>query len=586
MIGNNAALLSIAIWLPLIGAILMLVLPGLSKTVIKAFSVGISAGTLGLAVYLATQFKPGTFHFQFGTRIDWIKQLGIRYELGIDGISIWMIVLTAILGLVATLISTENVERPKAYFGLLLALQTTMLGVFSALDLVLFYTFFELSLVPVTLLILNWGGTNRQKVSIKYLAALFAGSILMLVGIIALAKMHQNVTGVMSFSVLDIQRLVANGELWKGALVAQGWIFWAFALAFLVKSPAVPFHNWLGDTYVESPISAIVAAVVLKVGTYGMFRFLLPLFPEALPGAVVWLMLLGVVGIIYGGVLAAGQTNGHRLLGFSTISHVGFILIGLFSLSHTGLSGAAFQQLNHGLTAAALFVLLGFLYKRKANQSLEEFGGLKRQMPYFAFFFLVAMLANVGLPGTSGFVGEFLAMLGAFEASYSHTFGLNPAYAVVAGFGVVLSAVYLLYMFQKLFYGAPKDPAAKPFADLTLGEFAIAGVFTVLMIGLGIFPAPIQKSMETSVTAVQMMAINPVGQRPVWQDLTHEIVSRPSTSYTGNLVELPNRAENEVGNEVTNGKLISLFLKHPVAETGARSTKTVEPEPSEQGGAQ
>ena len=569
MLFNNGSILNLAIWLPGVAALLLLLIPGVSKTVVKAFSAGISAIVLGLSVYLASQFKTGTFHFQFGTRIPWMQQLGIRYELGVDGISIWMLVLTSLLSLVAVLISADTVDRPKAYYGLLLALQTTMLGVFCALDLILFYTFFELSLVPVTLLILNWGGPNRRKVSIKYLAALFAGSILMLVGIIALAKMHEHATRVMSFSIIDIQQQVANGELWKGAIVAQGWIFWAFALAFLVKSPAVPFHNWLGDTYVESPIPGIVAAVVLKVGTYGMFRFLLPLFPDVLPGAVVWLMLLGVIGIIYGGVLAAGQSNGHRLLGFSTISHVGFILIGIFSLSHAGLSGAAFQQLNHGLTAAALFVLLAFLYKRKPNQSLDEFGGLKRQMPIFAFFFLVAMLANVGLPGTSGFVGEFLAMLGAFEASFAHQFGLNPAYAVIAGFGVVLSAIYLFSMFQKMFYGAPKDPTAKALGDLKLGEIVVASVFGILMIGIGIFPSSIQKAMEVSVQATQLMATKPVGERPMWKDLEQEIVSGPENKSLGSLVRLPGRPIDSIGSEARAGDFITSGDLHPVAEVAA-----------------
>ncbi|RYG65159.1 NADH-quinone oxidoreductase subunit M, partial [bacterium] len=360
-----------------------------------------------------------------------------------------------------------------------LALTTTMLGTFVALDLVLFYTFFELSLIPVAILILQRGGTERRAAAVRYFASLFAGSILMLVGMVVLSRLHADVAGRASFSLLDLQAQAASGNLWRGAVALQPWVFWSFALAFLVKSPALPFHSWLPGTYEEAPLGPLVASVVLKVGTYGLFRFCLPLFPEAVQNQLPLLTIVGTAGILYGAAIAITQRGIGRLLAFSTVSHVGFILIGLFSLTHAGLMGAAFQQTNHGLTAGALLVMVALLQRRKATMDLDAFGALKRMMPIYAALFFVVLLGNVGLPGTSGFVGEFLTMLGAFEAGLARSYGLSLPAAVLAGGGTVLAAGYLLYMFQRMFTGPATERAN--LKDLVPSETLLAGAFAAVI---------------------------------------------------------------------------------------------------------
>lgn len=491
----NGILLALAI--PAIGGLLLAIggklLHGSAKIIAfttMLFGFGVVAG-------LVAKMDSAKQGFQFMVDQPWIYVTGSRFSFGLDGISSWMVMLTAFLGLVAVVIA-KPAERQASFFANILGLTATLIGVFTALDLVLFYVFFELSLVPVALLILGWGRGEKQKAAIRYLAMLFGASLLMLVGIVILAVQHQRVTGTISTSIVDLQALAASGELWKGAPALESIAFWGFLLAFLVKSPAVPGHTWLSSTYQSAPISASVAGVVLKVGTYGLFRFCLPLFPNAAQSSAPVVIALGVLGIIYGGILAINQKDVFRMMAFSTVSHVGFILIGLFSFTHTGMMGAAFQQFNHGLASAAIFVLLGFLIDRGFTGSFSETGGLKKTMPVMATLFLIAMLANLGLPLTSGFVGEILALMGLFEAGHAGAMGLNFGYVAVAGIGAILSAAYMLYAYQRLFYGEPSDKA-KSQSDVNFSEYLVGAALVAALLVGGVLPTTILNRMEASV---------------------------------------------------------------------------------------
>ena len=323
----------------------------------------------------------------------------------------------------------------------------------------------------------------------------------------------------------------------------QELIFWAFAIAFLVKCPAFPFHTWLPDAHVEAPTagSIILAGVLLKMGTYGFLRFSLPLFPDVIRNQVPIIMGLAVFGIIYGAIVAAIQPDVKKLIAYSSVAHMGFILLGIFSLTHTGLMGGSLQQLNHGISTGALFLMVGLIYERRHTRLFSDYGGLKAQMPIYAALFLILMLSSVGLPGTNGFVGEFLALMGGFEAAFAGQFGLNVTYAVVAATGVILAAVYLLWMFQKVFYGKNENPINQRLKDLKPWEIVMVGCLVVFVFWGGLYPNTFLKPMEASLGAVRMMALNPVETRPSWKDLTMEVDTR------GNLVQGPPRDRTELG---------------------------------------
>lgn len=498
---NHLPLLSLGIWVPMLAGVLLLIAPVSWSKSAKPFASMIAGFVFFLFAGIVVRYSSNQWQFNYSETANWIPKLGISYSLGVDGISAWMLALSALLLLVGCLISDPK-EKHNQFFGLTLILGSTMVGVFSALNLVLFYIFFELSLVPVALLTLGWGTGEKQRAAVKYLATLFSGSLLMLVGIVVLGYRAKLVTGNWTFNLIDLQALSVEGSLWANATTLQGIAFWGFMLAFLIKSPAVPGHTWLADTYQSAPMSAIIAGVALKVGTYGIFRFCLPLFPEAARSNATIVVLIGVVGILYGGVLAINQKSIGRLMAFSTVSHVGFILIGIFSFSHSGAMGAAFQQVNHGLASGAVFVLLAFLYRRENIRDLDQLGGLKQSMPVFSFMFLIAVLANLGLPLTSGFVGEILALMGTYQ---SGVLGLGVGFAVLAGIGAILSAAYMLYMFQRMFYGEQKSGLKLP--DLTVEERVIGGAMVALLLIGGILPTPMLKQMEKSVLASHLMTL-------------------------------------------------------------------------------
>lgn len=542
-------ILSLVTFLPLLGALLMLCVPATFPKVCKALALGVTAVTFVLSILVVLAFRPATYHFQLVEFIPWIYDLGIHYRVGIDGISVWLVALTTFLTLVSTAFSLYVDHRVKAYMIAVLILETAMLGVFVSLDLVLFYTFFEASLVPMALLIWIWGGERRSYAALKFFIYTFAASIFMLIGIIVLQQQYLKATGVSSFSLLDIQAAVARGQLWAGALQLQALVFWAFAVAFLVKCPMFPFHTWLPDAHTEAPTagSILLAGVLLKMGTYGFLRFCLPLFPDVVRAQVVPIMVLAVIGIIYGAIVAAMQPDVKRLVAYSSVAHMGFVMFGIFSLTNSGLMGGAYQQLNHGISTGALFLLIGLLYERRHTRMFSEFGGLKAQMPVFAALFLIVMLSSVGLPSMNGFVGEFLGLLGGFEASYARAFGLNIWFPVIAGIGVILSAAYLLWMFQKLFYGPNANPANRRLRDIKPWETVLVGSLVVFVFWGGIWPNTFLKPMAASVEATRMMALNDVSGRPVWSDLTMELDSAMNLVYIGS------RGQDSVGLSYTAG---------------------------------
>jgi len=519
-------LLSILVWLPFLAGIGMFFLPDGDTKRPKSIAMAISGLVLLLSVFVLFKTSAETFHFQLKESVEWIKPLGVRYQLGIDGISYWMVLLTTLLSFIAVSFGTAVNERTKIFMGLLLILESAMLGAFLSLDLILFFTFFELTLLPMFFLVSIWGGEGRKRAAAKFLIYTFAGSIFMLVGMVALAIQHRAVTGSLSFSILDIQQSVAGGQFWANALQAQAWGFWAISIALLVKTPAFPFHSWIPDTYAESPIVApILSSVMVKLGSYGFLRFVLPLYPDATQQFAPVIATLAVIGILYGAILATAQKDARRMVAYSSLSHMGFVLLGIFSLSHVGMMGSGVQQFAHGITTSLILMTLGYLMLRNGTTDFSAFGGLKARVPVMALIFLVGILGSVGLPSTNGFIGEFMALMGAFEAGYANAWGFNLGFAVAAGAGVIISAVYLLGMFRNLFLG-PISEKNSEMSDLHPRELGVAVLMVALIFVGGLAPGLFFKPLEASTQATRLMATNPVGQRPVWSDDTHEISSR------------------------------------------------------------
>jgi NADH-quinone oxidoreductase subunit M len=520
-------LLTILLVMPLLSAVFVMCLPEQFGKTIKGVSIALTGLIFLVSLGLVGIFENGTYHFQLVEQASWIPQIGASYKVGVDGISFWMVLLTTLLTFLSTIFSVYIKERIKAYFVMILLLETAMLGVFLSLDLLLFYTFFEFSLIPMALMIAIWGGENRRAAALKFFVYTFAASIFMLVAMIWMRNLNGAASGEFTFDIVAIQRNVANGTFWATAMQLQPVLFWAFAIAFMVKTPMFPFHTWLPHAHTEAPTagSIILAGVLLKMGTYGVLRFLMPLFPEALQQSIPILMTLSVAGIIYGAVVAAMQDDVKKLVAYSSVAHMGFVMLGLLSLSHTGIMGGAYQQINHGVSTGALFLLIGLIYERIHTRKFSDMGGLKAQMPIFAAMFLIVMLSSVGLPGLNGFVGEFLALMGAFQTGFAGQFGLSPIFPILAGTGVILAAVYLLWMFQKVFYGPITNPMLKRLKDLKEWEIGLVGVFVILIFWGGLYPNTFLKPMERSLNAARMMAVMPEGRRPVWADPTLDISS-------------------------------------------------------------
>ena len=505
-------MLTLLVLLPLVGAILAALQPDRTAKL-----TAVAVGAVALALSFVVLGQTGGYRFALRESVDWLPSLGVKWSLGADGLAAWLLVATSAMTLVAMGMAWRLQDRAKSFFALILALEGFILGAFLSLDLVLFFTFFELTLFPMFFLIAGWGGERRRFAATKFFAYTFLGSILMLVGIVALGFRAQGLPGggAPTFDLVRLQALAASGDLWRGAEGLEAWTFWGFAVALLVKTPAFPLHTWMPDTYAESPRAVpVLSGIMVKLGTFGILRFLLPLFPDATKQYAWVLMLMGVVGILYAGVLAIVQRDAMRLLAYSSISHMGFILVGLASLSHAGIVGAGTQMVNHTLIAGGMVCLMSFLIERRGTADLAAFGGLKPRMPMAATLFLVVMLGSVGLPGLSGFVGEFLSLLGAFEAGGAGLFNLSVAYAAAAALGVVLSAAYLLYLFQRLFYGTPATDEAA--VDFDARERGIGFALCAAIVLLGLQPGLVTRPIEMGAQAARLMAVDDAGARPTW----------------------------------------------------------------------
>ena len=480
-------ILSTITFLPIIGVILLIFLNKDNPRLLKGVTFIITIIDFLLSLPLFLNFR-STSDMQFVERIPWIEQYGITYHVGIDGISLFLVLLTTLLSMISVLACWQDIQKKvKEFMICLLFLETGMIGVFVSLDLFLFYCFWEVMLIPMYLLIGIWGSPNRRiYAAVKFFLYTMFGSLLMLVAILYLYFFNGSQTGTYTFDLLELYKLTIPYHI-------QVWLFLAFALAFAIKVPMFPFHTWLPDAHTEAPTvgSVLLAAVLLKMGTYGFLRFNLPLFPSASIDFIPLISILALIGIIYGALVAMVQKDVKRLVAFSSISHLGFVMLGLFTFTVQGISGGILQMLNHGFSTGALFLIVGMLYERRHTRLIDEFGGLSKVMPIYATFFMIVTLSSIGLPGLNGFVGEFLILLG--------TFKVNVTYAVFAATGVILSAVYMLWMFQRVMFGEVTKEENRKLKDLSLREIIVLIPIILFIIQIGVYPKPYLSRMEPTV---------------------------------------------------------------------------------------
>jgi NADH-quinone oxidoreductase subunit M len=463
---------------------------------IRWFTLGVTLVTFALSIGLLTSFRAGEAGFQYVVGpFDWIPAFHVRFHLGIDGISLLLILLTTFLSVLSVLFSFSIKRRLKEYMIFLLVLQTAMTGVFCALDLVLFYIFWEAVLIPMYFLIGIWGHENRIYAAVKFFLYTFAASVLMLVAIVYVYI----ATG--SFSLTDLLTAGSSANLKLHGLDARtlGYLFWAFALAFMVKVPMFPFHTWLPDAHVEAPTagSVILAGILLKMGVYGFLRFCLPLFPNQAAAYAPWFITLAIIGIIYGAVVAAVQPDMKKLVAYSSVSHLGFVMLGIFTFTQLGLTGAVLQSINHGVSTGMLFFLVGMLYERRHTREIVAFGGLKRAVPILSTFFLIAMLSSVALPLTNGFVGEFTILQGSFNSEFA---GFGPT--SLAATGMVFSAIYMLWLFQRVFTGPVDKEANRQMPDLTAREKWVLVPLVVMVFWFGCYVTTWTRYLDTPIAAI------------------------------------------------------------------------------------
>ncbi|ACM18843.1 NADH dehydrogenase I, M subunit [Geotalea daltonii FRC-32] len=479
------ALLSIITFLPLLGVLLLLFVNKNSHAVARGIALGVSLIVFLVSIPLITGFQ-NTAEFQFVEKVPWISAgpFQMSYHIGIDGISLWLVILTTFIMPIAILSTWTAVEeKVKEYMICLLLLEVGMLGAFIAIDLFLFYIFWEVMLIPMYFIIGIWGGKNKIYAAVKFFIYTMVGSLLMLVALIALYFK----AGGGDFNLLKFYQLSLDP-------VTQTWMFLAFALAFAIKVPMFPLHTWLPDAHTEAPTagSVILAAVLLKMGTYGFVRFAIPLFPLATDQFTPLIATLSVIGIIYAALVAMVQEDVKKLVAYSSVAHLGFVMLGVFALNEQGIAGGMLQMLNHGVSTGALFLIVGFIYERRHTRLITDFGGLSKQMPVFATIFMIVTLSSIGLPGTNGFVGEFLVLIGSFESSIRW-------YSVIATSGVILSAVYMLWMFQRVMFGELNNPKNQVLKDLNAREIAIMLPLLVLIFFMGVYPRPFLDKMSPSI---------------------------------------------------------------------------------------
>jgi NADH-quinone oxidoreductase subunit M len=495
-------ILNIITYIPLVGALVILFFVNKANTrAIRTIATVTAFIDFFVSLWLWPNFKPnatGDAMWQFQEKYDWIPSLGVKYHFGIDGISLLLILLTTFMGIIGIVSSYTAINhREKEYYSLLLMLQTGMIGTFCALDFFLFYVFWEVMLVPMYFVIGIWGGARKLYAAIKFFLYTLAGSVLMLLAILALYFFNDggipflNIAGLHNEPTFSVLQFHSIGHLIPPTL--QFWIFLGFFFGFAIKVPMFPFHTWLPDAHVEAPTagSIILAAVLLKMGTYGFVRFALPILPDGTKQLIVPIVVLSIIGIIYGALVSLVQKDMKKLVAYSSVSHLGFVMIGMFALNPMGLKGSVLQMINHGISTGALFFLVGVVYERRHTRMIADYGGLAKQMPLYATMFLIAALSSMGLPALNGFIGEFTILLGVANR--------NIWWAVFAAVGIVLGAAYLLWLYQRVFWGPLDNPANKTIPDLNRREFALMIPLVALMIWIGIAPKPFFDVLEQPV---------------------------------------------------------------------------------------
>ena len=473
---------------PAISAIVVLLLPRSWEGTIRRFAIGAMLVELLLSLRLifADYSDAG---FLFVEQISWVESFGISYKVGVDGLSLWLVILTTLLSPIALYASWGSIKtRIKEYAFSFLLLELGMLGAFVALDLFLFYVFWELMLVPMYLIIGVWGGKDRVYAAVKFFIYTMVGSLLMLVAILYVVTSYKELAGHYSFDVQELSTLVLPA-------MPQYLLFSAFALAFAIKVPLLPFHTWLADAHTEAPTSGsvLLAGVLLKMGTYGLLRFGVEMFPAAALDFAPLFMGLGALGIVYGALLAMAQTDLKRLIACSSVSHLGFVVLGLFAMTQAGLRGSVLQMVNHGISTGALFLMVGWIYERRHTREIADLKGIQAVAPIFAAGFMVVMLSSIGVPGLNGFVGEYLILIGAFLSA--------RWYVVIAATGVILAALYLLWAYQRVFHGEP-DEENRTFAELKLREAAVLLPFIGIIVFTGVYPKPLLERIEPAVESL------------------------------------------------------------------------------------
>jgi len=490
--------LSIILFEPLAGALLLLLVNKRNEQAIRWIANVVALAGFAISIPLWFWYNPQNADFQFVERAPWIPSIGAEYFLGVDGFSTLLILLTTMMGAIAVLSSwTAITERVKEYYIFLLVLQTGMLGAFMSLDFLLFFLFWEVMLVPMYFLIGIWGSANRLYSAIKFFLYTLVGSVVMLLGILALYFNYKAATGSATgtFDITAFQHFNFPAGL-------QWWVFLAFFLGFAIKVPMFPFHTWLPDAHTDAPTagSVILAAVLLKMGTYGFLRFSLPILPDASRHFVPMIVVLSIIGIVYGALVALAQKDWKRLVAYSSVSHMALVMLGMFALNPVGITGSIVQQLNHGISTGALFLLVGVVYERRHTREISEYGGLSKVMPVYAAIFLIMTMSSIGLPTLNGFIGELLILQGVFVA--------NKIWAAFAASGVVLGATYMLYLYQRTMFGKVENPKNEHLLDLSHREFATFAPLLILAVWMGLYPKPFLDRINTSVQHI-VARVNP-----------------------------------------------------------------------------
>ncbi|OZC02892.1 complex I subunit 4 family protein [Rubricoccus marinus] len=489
-------LVSLVIFLPALGALAVMLAPSVSAIRWISLAVTTVAFVLSLGFWFGFDASVSTANApQLREYINWLPGVDVNYHVGVDGLNLLLLLLTTLLGPIVVLSSWHYIGKAhKGYYALILLLETGVLGVFAAFDVFLFYVFFELTLIPMVFIIGIWGGEDRIYAATKFVIYTLVGSLLMLVGVLWLGFAVGEASGV-GFTT-DWYKLVEYGV----PLGAQTWLFLLFGLAFAIKVPLFPLHTWLPDAHTQAPTggSVVLAGVLLKMGTYGLLRFVLPFFPNASLTYAPWIGILAVIGIVYGALVAFAQTDVKKLVAYSSVSHLGFVVLGIFAFDTTAVQGALIQMVNHGISTGALFLIIGMMYERRHTRAMADYGGIAKSVPVLTFFMLFSVFASAGLPGLNGFVGEFMILVGSFTSGVT-------GYAVltaIAASGVIFAAVYLLWMVYRTFFGEITNEANATMKDLNGREIALIVPLAVLMIGMGFVPAPFLAKSELAVRSI------------------------------------------------------------------------------------